>query len=85
MPAAFFARQNFALGQEIGLSFGAQKVFPPKDPFEEDPARIVFSSKEGSLFPVESQSPATFQRMELVDPSSGSRPRSQGVLTHSYW
>jgi hypothetical protein len=77
VPAAFFARQNFALGQEIGLSFGAQKVFPPKDPFEEDPARIVFSSKEGGLFPVESQSPATFQRMELVDPSSGSRPRSQ--------
>jgi hypothetical protein len=74
VPAAFFARQNFAPGQEIGLSFGAQKVFPPQDPFEEDPARIVFSSKEGGLFPVESQSPATFQRMELVDPSSGSRP-----------
>ena len=54
-----------------------EKVFPPQDPFEEDPARIVFSSKEGGLFPVESQSPATFQRMELVDPSSGSRPRSQ--------
>ena len=77
VSAAFFARQNFALGQEIGLSFGAQKVFQPKDPFEEDPARIVFSSKEGDLFPVESQSPATFQRMDLVDPSSGSRPASQ--------
>ena len=76
VPAAFFARRNFALGQEIGLSFGAQKVFPPTDPFEEDPARIVFSSKEGSLFPVESQSPATFQRLDLVDPSSGSRPKS---------
>ncbi|MBZ5665123.1 MAG: beta-N-acetylglucosaminidase domain-containing protein [Acidobacteriia bacterium] len=68
VPATFFARQNFALGQEIGLSFGAQKVFLPKDPFEEDPARIFFSSKEGGLFPVESQSPATFQRMDLVDP-----------------
>jgi hypothetical protein len=76
VPAAFFARQNFDLGQGIGLSFAAQKVFPPQDPFEEDPARIVFSSKEGGLFPVESQSPATFQRMELVDPSSGSRPGS---------
>ncbi|MGA2967532.1 MAG: beta-N-acetylglucosaminidase domain-containing protein [Terriglobales bacterium] len=77
VPAAFFERQNFALGQEIGLSFGAQKVLSPKDPFEEDPAQIVFSSKEGSLFPVEAQSPATFQRMELVDPASGSRPGSQ--------
>ena len=74
VPAAFFGRQNFAQGQEIGLSFGAQKVFPPQDPFEEDPARIFFSSKEGRLFPVESQSPVTFQRMELVDPLSGSRP-----------
>ena len=70
VPAAFFARQTFAQGQEIGLSFGVQKVFPPKDPFEEDPARIVFSSKEDSLFPVEAETPATFQRMELVDPSS---------------
>jgi hypothetical protein len=77
VPAALFARPNFALGQGIGLSFGAQKVFPPQDPFEEDPPRIVFSSKESGLFPVESQSPATFQRMELVDPASGSGPTSQ--------
>jgi hypothetical protein len=77
VPAAFFARQNFNLVREIGLSFGAQKVFPPQDPLEDDPARIVFSSKAGGLFPVESQSPATFQRLELVDPSSGSMPRSQ--------
>jgi hypothetical protein len=76
VSAAFFTRQTFVVGQEIGLSFGAQKVYPPKDPFEEDPARIVFSSKEGRLFPVESQSPVTFQRMELVDPISGSRTRS---------
>ena len=77
VPAAFFARQKFAPGEEIGLSFEAQKVFPPKDPFEEDPARIVFSSKENTLFPVESQSPATFQRMKLVDSPSGSRLGSQ--------
>jgi hypothetical protein len=77
VPAAFFARQKFAPGEEIGLSFEAQKVFPPKDPFEEDPARIVFSSKEETLFPVESQSPATFQRMKLVDSPSGSRLGSQ--------
>jgi hypothetical protein len=76
VPAAFFARRDFTLRQEIGLSFGAQKVFPPQDPLEEDPARIAFSSKEVGLFPVESQSPATFQRMELVDPSSDSTPRS---------
>ena len=74
VSAAFFSRRNFALGQEIGLSFGAQKVFPPKDPFEEDPVRIVFSSKKGHLFPVESQNPVTFQRMKLVDLLSGSKP-----------
>jgi len=74
VPAAFFAHHNFLLGQEIGLSFGAQKVFPPKDPFEEDPPRIVLSSKESRLFPVESQSPATFQHLDLVDPSTSSRP-----------
>jgi hypothetical protein len=77
VPAAFFTRQNFALGEAIGLSFGAQKVFPPKDPFDEDPPRIVFSSKEGRLFPVESQSPATFQRMDLVAPTSGPKAQIQ--------
>jgi hypothetical protein len=70
VPAAFFARQDFVQVQEIGLSFEVQKVFPPNDPFDEDPARIVFSSKESKLFPVESQSAATFQRMELVQVSS---------------
>lgn len=77
VPVTFFARQKFAPGEEIGLSFEAQKVFPPKDPFDEDPARVVFSSKENTLFPVESQSPATFQRMKLVDSPSGSRLGSQ--------
>ena len=72
VPAAFFAHPNFAAGYEVGLSFEAQKVFPPKDPFEDDPARIVLSSKEGTLFPVESHSPATFQRMELLGPADGS-------------
>jgi beta-N-acetylglucosaminidase len=76
VPASFFTRQDFALGQEIGLSFEVQKVFPPNDPFEEDPPRIVFSSKEDSLFPVESQSPTTFQRMELVETFNGAIHRS---------
>ena len=77
VPASFFEHRNFTLGQEIGLSFEAQKVFPSKDPFEEDPARIVFSSKEDGLFPVESQSPATFQRMDLVASPSEQRAGSQ--------
>ncbi len=77
VPAAFFARQDFALGQEIGLSFQTQKVFPPKDSLEEDPARIVFSSKQGGLFPVESENPVTFQRMELVEAPNGSIPGSR--------
>jgi len=77
VPATFFERQSFAQGQEIGMSFEAQKVFPHQDPYEEDPTRVVFSSKDGSLFPVESQSPATLQRMELVRPSGVSRRASQ--------
>lgn len=66
VPAAFFARSSFAAGQGIGLSFEAQKVFPPKDPFEDDPVRIVFSSKEGGSFAMEPQVPATLQQMELL-------------------
>jgi hypothetical protein len=31
--ASFFERGAFAPGQEIGLSFEAQKTFPPKAPF----------------------------------------------------
>jgi hypothetical protein len=69
VPAAFFTRENFARGQEIGLSFGAQKVFSPQDRLEEDPARIAFSSKQGGLFPVEPEAPSTLQRIVLVDPS----------------
>jgi hypothetical protein len=67
VPASFFGREKFAAGQEIGMSFGVQKVFPPQDLFAEDPVRIVFSFKESSLFPVEPQDPATFLRLQLLD------------------
>ena len=70
VPASFFERKNFSIGQEIGLSLGAQKTFPPKDMFEDDLEQIILSSKEDKLFPVESPSPATFQRMILLQSAS---------------
>jgi hypothetical protein len=70
LPVTFFERSKFVLGQEVALSFGAQKTFPPSDPFDDDVAQIVFTSKEDKLFPVEPESPATFQRMALVDESN---------------
>jgi hypothetical protein len=69
LPARFFERRGFVANEEIGLSFGAQKVFPPRSLFEEDLAQIVFTSKEYRFFPVESQSPATFQRLVLAENS----------------
>jgi hypothetical protein len=80
VPASFFGRKKFAAGQEIGMSFGVQKVFPPQDPFAEDPSRIVFSFKESSLFPVESQDPATFLRLQLLDVSDHPKPANEDHL-----
>lgn len=70
LPARFFEHRGFVANKEIGLSFGAQKVFPPRSLFEEDLAQIVFTSKEYRFFPVESQSPATFQRLVLAENSA---------------
>lgn len=77
VSATFFGREKFAAGQEIGMSFGVQKVFPPRDAFAEDAARIVFSFKESSLFPVESEHPATFLRMQLLDLSDHPKPANK--------
>lgn len=70
IPASFFEYGKFGLEQEIRLSFGALKTFPPKDALAEDLDQIVFTSKEDKLFSVESQNPATFQQMVLVGSSS---------------
>ena len=67
VPAAFFARPNFAPDRRIGLSFEVQKVFPPNSPFDDDPVRIIFSSKEGALFSIEPQSPATLQQVQFTN------------------
>jgi len=67
IPVSFFEQNRFGSGQEIGLSFGALKTFPPKDVLSEDLDQIVFTSKEDKVFPVESQNPATLQQMVLVD------------------
>jgi hypothetical protein len=67
IPISFFAGQRFTLGQEIGLSFGAQKTFPPKEPSPDNPLQIVFTSKRDPLFRVDAGNPATLQRLRLVD------------------
>jgi hypothetical protein len=65
VPVSFFDRRNFSAGQQIGLSFGVQKAFPPKDPSADNPDRIIFSSKGVSLFPVDQENPETLQHMVL--------------------
>ncbi len=72
IPAAFFGRQDFAAGRQIGLSFAAQKVFAPPDHLTDSPGQIVFSSKGDSLFPVDPENPATLQQMELIDSPASS-------------
>ncbi len=66
LPAAFFDRKDCAAVDEIGISFGVQHVLPPKTPSDDGLARIAFTSKRYRFFPVESQSPATLQRVILT-------------------
>ena len=67
IPVSFFTRDGFATGQEISLSFGAQKTLPPTEAFGDDPKQIVFTSKRDPLFRVDTGNPATLQRLFLVD------------------
>jgi hypothetical protein len=54
--------------RQIGLSFAAQKVFPPKKPgAEESLEQIVFTSKSDPLFHVSLENPSSFQRLMLID------------------
>jgi len=69
IPISFFEGRSFSLGQEIALSFGAQKTFPSKEPLGDYVPQIVFTSKTDSLFRVDPENPATFQRLLLVDES----------------
>jgi beta-N-acetylglucosaminidase-like protein len=68
LPARFFDRDDFSAVSEIGLSFGVQRVFPSQHPFEEASPRITFTSKSYRFFSVDSQRPATFQRLVLERP-----------------
>jgi hypothetical protein len=68
IPASFFD-VRFGQGQEIGLSFGAQKAVPSLDASGEDSDQIVFSSKEDKLFPVTPENPASLQEMLLAGSS----------------
>jgi len=67
IPISFFEDRKFSSGQEIALSFGAQKTFPSQEPLGEDVPQIVFTSKRDALFRVDPESPVTFQRLLLVD------------------
>lgn len=69
IPVSFFAGRAFSLGQEIALSFGAQKTFPSKEPLGDDVPQIVFTSKADSVFRVDPENPVTFQLLLLVDES----------------
>ncbi len=66
IPVSFFAGPKFTVGQEIGLSFGAQKTFPPNES-SGNLLQIVFTSKRDSLFRVDAGNPSTLQRLRLVD------------------
>jgi hypothetical protein len=67
VPISFFEGRSFTAGQEIGLSFGAQKSFPPKSPSEqEEPQQIVFTSKKDPIFHVDPENPVTFQPLVLA-------------------
>ena len=65
IPTSFFAGPKFTVGQEIGLSFGAQKTFPPSE-LSVNPLQIVFTSKRDPLFRVDAGNPSTLQRLRLV-------------------
>ncbi len=67
IPISFFAGRKFTVGQEIGLSFGAQKTFPSKEASGDNLLQIVFTSKRDPLFRVDAGNPATLQRLRLVD------------------
>ena len=67
IPISLFASPKFTAGEEIGLSFGAQKTFPPKEPSPDTLVQIVFTSKKDPLFRVDAGNPSTLQRLRLVD------------------
>ncbi|HYA25517.1 MAG TPA: beta-N-acetylglucosaminidase domain-containing protein [Terriglobales bacterium] len=69
IPISFFNGSKFGLGQEIALSFGAQKTFPSNEPLGDDVPQIIFTSKADSLFRVDPENPTTFQRLLLVEES----------------
>ena len=69
VPISFFEGRKFRPGQEIALSFGAQKTFQSKEPFGDYVPQIVFTSKRDPLFPVDPEDPVTFQRLLLVEAS----------------
>jgi hypothetical protein len=69
IPASFFGGGPFSAGYEAGLSWGVQKVFPPKGPgVEEEAERIIFTSKSDRLFPVGLHNPSSYQRLVLIEP-----------------
>ncbi len=69
LPASWFDGKRFSEGYEVGLVFGAQKVFPPpagSPPDEEKIKQMTFRSKADAVFPARFGNPATYQRLVLV-------------------
>jgi len=68
IPVSYFDGAKFSEGYEIGLGFGAQKVFPApgKEVADEDSERIVFASKTGQAFHVRLENPSSYQRLVLA-------------------
>ena len=70
IPVAYFDGGKFSEGYEIGLGFGAQKVFPApgKAVADEDSERVAFASKIGQAFHVRLENPSSYQRLVLAGP-----------------
>ncbi|MFB3923334.1 MAG: beta-N-acetylglucosaminidase domain-containing protein [Terriglobia bacterium] len=67
IPVSFFEGKKFSEGYEIGIEYGAQKVFPEpgKGIADKESRRIVFSSKAAQAFHARLTNPSSYQRLVL--------------------
>lgn len=72
IPATFFGRRKFTVGDTVALSFETQKAIPNGDPLLNDPDQIVFTSKTDRLFPIDPENPLTIQQVVLLDSAAQS-------------
>jgi hypothetical protein len=68
IPVSFFEGGKFTSGYEMGFAFNIQKVLPTAQAIEqEEPQRIIFTSKADPLFHPAIRNPASLQRLVLVE------------------